>query len=186
MGNEPEPRAGNAVRVVRAVDPSGWDSGRELVLRVSAETGWPDPAEWPAHLLGPHTDKRQQDAESVWLALDGELCVGHALISAVRAGSSLALVPALREAAETGMLWELGGLAVDPRWRSQGMATRLRDARVDHLVARYPGSLVATVTWSEGSSDDWYRRRWQDLGTIVSTHGHLVHAYACPQGRVTP
>lgn len=167
--------------IERATSGEACAAGRDLVLAVSAATGFPDPRVWPPHLLAPHTDLRQTRADSVWLARDGQhRCVGHGLITAVTPDAELAQMRELADAAREARLYELGGLAVAPHCQGRGVGTRLRDARVAHVRERYPSALLVTVVWPSGPSAPWYRRHWTPLGELVSTREQRVHVFLAP------
>lgn len=172
--------ASSTFTVVPATTSHLLAQGRDLVVAVSTITGFPDPSRWPSRELRALTRARQAAAESVWVARgpSGE-CIGHALLTV--AGAAVSRVARVDHDLERNApVLELGGLAVAPDWHGQGVATALRDARVDRALALYPTATLVTLARPGGTSDQWYARHWQFAGTATGTLEPVVNVYRYP------
>lgn len=169
------------VLVTATTDPRLWAAARDVVVRTSQATGYPDPNRWPAGALAARTAARQEAAQSVWVALDPSgTVVGHALLTRGCSSSPAMAVPDLADACASGRVLELGGLAVDPAWHGRGIARRLRDERLVHAHRSAPGFDVVTVTRPGGPSDLWYARHWDLLGATCGLLEPSVNVYRQP------
>jgi len=151
--------------------------GRDLVVAVSAATGFPDPSVWPQELLEQHTRGRQEEAAAVWIAKDASgRCIGHALIERDRTGA-LASIPALTRAESAGLLFELGAVAVEPKWQGRGIATALVEACSDEILRKHPSAVLAAAVWPDGPSATWAERRWQFVGESSGPKGQRIRVF---------
>lgn len=167
--------------VVRASGAEALTAGQDLVLSVSATTGFPDPNVWPAELLRDHTRARQESAEQTWLATteDGR-CIGHALVEKVAAGSTASLISELAPAAASGVLFELGAVAVHPDWQGRGVAKALVETCADELARNRPEAVLVAAVWPDGPSATWAARTWVLVGESVSPKGQTVQIFRRP------
>jgi GNAT superfamily N-acetyltransferase len=168
-------------RAVRASGAEALSAGQDLVLSVSATTGFPDPNVWPEELLRGHTRARQEPAEQTWLATtDDGRRIGHALVEKVAADSAISSIPGPAAAAEAGVLLELGAVAVHPDWQGRGVAKALVEACAEDLARIYPEVVLVAAVWPDGPSATWAARKWVLVGESVSPKGQAVRIFRRP------
>lgn len=159
-------------------------AGADLVQHVSMATGFPDPSRWPEGSLVAHTRNRQAVALQVVVALShpadgssGPSVVGHALLLPAKR-ESWAEFGVVADFLEAGVLAELGATAVHPQMQRLGIASAMREIRLEE--ARRRGFVACVSVWDGGPSHLMYdgRPEWVYVGSSMAIYTQrLVHRY---------
>lgn len=133
-------------------DPARLEEAAELVQTVCRMTGYPNPDAWPDDSLKKDTLMRQEEAVCVWIAIDtaSDRVVGHGIAEPALANYWMNY-PLTKPLWASGVLTELGALAVHPHYQRQGIAKTLRRHRLAWMDEH--GLVACAVAWENGPSD---------------------------------